>query len=181
MYKIFILLILIFICLIIFKNDIMTFYNNFLNSIYKEKFKNSHNSNNSHNLNNSHNSNNSHNLNNLHNSNNSHNSKSVLNINKNNFNSNKGLTYFQNDTINQSDINENSYDIVNQIDKIDYGDVKTGIQKCNEQCKGVCLEYGYYGSATCYPKPKQSFDYGTLYKNPTFSYGTNAYKPKTSN
>ena len=55
------------------------------------------------------------------------------------------------------------------------------MQKCQEKCKGICLEYGYTGQATCYPKPKQSFDFGTLYKNPTFSYGTNAYKPKTNN
>jgi len=104
---------------------------------------------------------------------------SVMNVNKNNIDSNADLTYFQNDMIDQAKINENSYDVINQIDKIDYADVKTGMQKCKEKCKGVCLEFGYTGSATCYPKQKRNFDYGTLYKNPMFSYGTNAYKPES--
>lgn len=102
--------------------------------------------------------------------------KSVLEMNKYNTSNTKDLIYFYNDTINQSNINENSYDVVNQIDLIDYSKVKTGIQKCKEQCDGTCFEMGYTGTATCYPKQKQPFDYGTLYKNPTFSYGTNAYK-----
>ena len=163
------LLLLMLLCVFYFKHHIIAFYNKVRHSIYEnennsnsenEKFKNVNQSNNS---------------------GDSDNSKSVLKMNKNNDGGNDGLKYYQNDTLNQSGINENSYDVINQIDKVDYGDVKTGMQKCQESCKGICLEYGYTGSATCYPKPKQTFDYGTLYKNPTFSYGTNAYKPKTDN
>jgi hypothetical protein len=102
---------------------------------------------------------------------------SVLYLNQVNQDTNAGLKYYQNDTIDQSKINENSYDIVNQIDLIDYGNVKTGMDKCQEKCDGQCLEFGYTGSTTCYPEETIGFDYGTLYKNPTFSYGTNAYKP----
>jgi hypothetical protein len=102
--------------------------------------------------------------------------KSVLDMNEYSITNTKDLKYFYNDTINQSNINENAYDVVNQVDLIDYSNVKTGIQKCREQCDGTCFEMGYTGTATCYPKQKQSFDYGTLYKNPAFSYGTNAYK-----
>lgn len=80
------------------------------------------------------------------------------------------LTYYENNVINQSNINENAYDIVNQIDLVDYGKVETGMDKCQLNCDGVCLELGYTGSATCFPKT-QPFDYGTLYKNPTFTYG----------
>ena len=82
----------------------------------------------------------------------------------------KDLTYFQNDIINQGDIYEDANDIVNQIDLVDYGDVTTGMQKCKKSCDGTCFELGYTGGATCYPKTKP-FDWGTLYKNPTFTYG----------
>lgn len=102
--------------------------------------------------------------------------KSVLKSNKYNTTDNDDLIYYENDIINQSNINENAYDIVHQIDKIDYSDVKTGIEKCREKCGGTCFEMGYTGIATCYPKQTKTFDYGTLYKNPVFSYGTNAYK-----
>jgi len=91
---------------------------------------------------------------------------------------NKDLTYYDNDVINQSNINETSFNIINSIDPIDYADVKTGLEKCNQECKGTCFEMGYTGVATCYPKETQSFDWGTLYKNPTFTYGNNAYKSK---
>lgn len=80
------------------------------------------------------------------------------------------LTYYENDVLNQSKINENAYDIINQIDLVDYGKVRTGMEKCKLNCNGVCLELGYTGSATCFPTT-QPFDYGTLYKNPTFTYG----------
>lgn len=91
---------------------------------------------------------------------------------------NKDNQYFQNDIINQSNINETAFNIVNSIDPIDYSDVKTGIQKCNESCKGVCFEMGYTGVATCYPLETRGFDWGTLYKNPTFTYGYNAFGPE---
>lgn len=88
---------------------------------------------------------------------------------------NKDNKYYYDDMINQSNINETAFNIVYSIDPIDYSDVKTGIQKCNEDCVGVCFENGYDGIATCYPKESKSFDWGTLYKNPTFTYGYNAY------
>jgi len=84
---------------------------------------------------------------------------------------NKNVKYYYNDVINQSKINENAYDVINQIDVIDYSDVKTGLQKCQENCDGVCFELGYMGTATCFPKQVRSFDYGSIYKNPTFIYG----------
>ena len=81
------------------------------------------------------------------------------------------LVYFQNDFINQSKITEDAYDIVNCIDKVDYGAVTTGMDKCEKSCDGVCLELGYTGVATCFPKADKPFDWGTLYKNPEFTYG----------
>jgi len=85
------------------------------------------------------------------------------------------LTYYENDVLNQSKINENAYDIINQIDLVDYGKVTTGMQKCNKNCNGVCLELGYTGSATCFPTTTP-FDYGTLYKNPEFTYGLDTHR-----
>ncbi len=90
---------------------------------------------------------------------------------------NKDNKYYYDDMIDQSNINETAFNIVYSIDPIDYADVKTGIQKCNEDCEGVCYENGYDGIATCYPKETKNFDWGTLYKNPTFTYGYNAYGP----
>jgi len=81
------------------------------------------------------------------------------------------LVYFQNDFINQSKITEDAYDVVNGIDGVDYGDVTTGMDKCEKSCGGVCLELGYTGVATCFPKADKPFDWGTLYKNPEFTYG----------
>lgn len=90
---------------------------------------------------------------------------------------NKDNKYFYTDMINQSNINETAFNIEYSIDPIDYADVTTGLNKCNKECKGVCFENGYDGIATCYPPEKQLFDWGTLYKNPTFTYGNNAYGP----
>ena len=90
---------------------------------------------------------------------------------------NKDNQYFYTDMINQSNINETAFNIVYSIDPIDYADVETGLEKCNKECKGVCFENGYDGIATCYPPSDPSFDWGTLYKNPTFTYGYNAYGP----
>ena len=85
------------------------------------------------------------------------------------------LTYYENDVLNQSKINENAYDVINQIDLVDYGKVTTGMEKCKRNCNGVCLELGYTGSASCYPTTTP-FDYGTLYKNPSFTYGLDQHK-----
>ena len=94
---------------------------------------------------------------------------------------NKNNKYYYNDMINQSDINETAFNIVYSIDPIDYADVETGIDKCNKQCKGICFENGYDEVATCYPTQQQGFDWGTLYKNPTFTYGYNAYNTNNMN
>ena len=91
---------------------------------------------------------------------------------------NKNNKYYYNDMINQSDINETAFNIVYSIDPIDYSNIETGIDKCNRQCSGICFENGYDGIATCYPTQQQGFDWGTLYKNPTFTYGYNAYGPE---
>lgn len=85
------------------------------------------------------------------------------------------LTYYENDVINQSKINENAYDVINQIDLVDYGKITTGMDKCKINCNGVCLELGYTGSASCFPTT-QPFDYGTLYKNPMFTYGIDNHR-----
>lgn len=85
------------------------------------------------------------------------------------------LTYYENDVLNQSKINENAYDVINQIDLVDYGNVTTGMNKCKKNCNGVCLELGYTGSATCFPNTTP-FDYGTLYKNPQFTYGLDTHR-----
>jgi len=84
---------------------------------------------------------------------------------------NKEVKYYYNDVIDQSKITENAYDLVNQKDLIDYANIKTGLQKCEEECEGVCFELGYMGTATCFPKETKTFDYGSIYKNPTFIYG----------
>lgn len=81
------------------------------------------------------------------------------------------LTYYENDSINQSNIIENANNVVNMVDLIDYSKVKTGMDKCREECNGVCYEGGYTGSATCFPVTNEHFDYGTLYKNPMFING----------
>lgn len=91
---------------------------------------------------------------------------------------NKNNKYYYNDMINQSDINESAFNVVYSIDPIDYSNVETGIDKCNRQCGGICFENGYDGIATCYPTKQPGFDWGTLYKNPTFTYGYNAYGPE---
>jgi hypothetical protein len=65
---------------------------------------------------------------------------------------NKDLKYFYNDKINDDGIKENSDDIINNRDKIDYSKVITGYEKCNKECNGICFIMGYTGNATCYPK-----------------------------
>ena len=83
------------------------------------------------------------------------------------------LKYYENDTINQNNIIETAYDVVNMIDLIDYSKVKTGMEKCKDSHNsndGICFEGGYTGAATYFPKTN-NFDYGTLYKNPTFING----------
>ena len=91
---------------------------------------------------------------------------------------NKDNKYYYNDMIDQSKINETAFNVVYSIDPIDYADVKNGITKCNKNCNGICFENGYDGIATCYPTQPQTFDWGTLYKNPEFTYGYNAYGPE---
>lgn len=88
---------------------------------------------------------------------------------------NKDLVYYYNDVVDDAKIVETAYDVANGIDKVDYGKVKTGMDKCKDKCRGVCYEGGYTGTATCYPLATRPFDWGTLYKNPTFTYGYNAW------
>jgi hypothetical protein len=108
----------------------------------------------------------------------SNNDKSVI-IGDSNFRDNPfviydDLTYYDNDTINQSNIIETAYDVVNMIDLVDYSKVKTGMEKCKDKHgnDGVCFEGGYTGTATYFPKMNH-YDYGTLYKNPMFINGIN--------
>ena len=91
---------------------------------------------------------------------------------------NKNNKYYYNNMINNSGINESAFNVVYSIDPIDYSNVETGIDKCNRHCGGTCFENGYDGIATCYPTKQTEFDWGTLYKNPTFTYGYNAYGPE---
>lgn len=85
---------------------------------------------------------------------------------------NRDVTYFYNDTIDQNKIVDTPYNIINQIPQIDYSNVTTGMDKCKLFCKnGTCMEGGYTGVASCIPKPDKQFDWGTLYKNPEFTYG----------
>ena len=88
---------------------------------------------------------------------------------------NSDLTYYYNDSINQGKISEDAYDLVNGIDKIDYSNVKTGLDKCREKCNGVCWTLGWSGVATCYPYKNVNFDWGTIYKNPTFITSNNVF------
>lgn len=88
---------------------------------------------------------------------------------------NKNNKFFYNDSIDQSKINETAFNIIYNIDPIDFSDVRTGIEKCNKKCGGICFENGYDGIATCYPLNPQGFDWGTLYKNPIFTFGYNAH------
>ena len=84
---------------------------------------------------------------------------------------NADLVYYYNDLIQQDKITEDANDVVNMIDKLDYGNIKTGIQKCEEACDGTCFELGYTGTAACFPRDTKTFFWGSLYKNPTFTYG----------
>ena len=95
---------------------------------------------------------------------------------------NKGITFFYNDTIDQSKITQNAYNIINQVDNIDYSKIMTGIDKCRLKCmNGTCMEGGFSGVASCIPKATSSFDYGTLYKNPEFTYGLQVPYYNTNN
>ena len=60
--------------------------------------------------------------------------------------------------------------VINSIDNVDYSQPKElGIDKCLRQCNGICTQVGYNGIGSCIPVEKTN--YGTLYKNPTFTYG----------
>lgn len=88
-------------------------------------------------------------------------------------NQNKDLVYYYNDVIDQSKINETSYDIEHGIDLIDYSEITSGMDKCKKNCNGNCVVYGYDGVATCFPATytKQPYDLGSLIKNPVFVLG----------
>lgn len=85
-------------------------------------------------------------------------------------NDNLETTYFYNSLVDQNKITENAYDVINSIDNIDYSQPKEfGIDKCKRTCNGICIESGYDGIGSCVPVQKTNW--GTLYKNPTFTYG----------
>ena len=85
-------------------------------------------------------------------------------------NDNLETTYFYNSLVDQNKITENAYDVINSIDNIDYSQPKEfGIDKCRRTCDGVCVESGYNGIGSCVPVQKTNW--GTLYKNPAFTYG----------
>lgn len=86
---------------------------------------------------------------------------------------NKDVVPFYNDVLNQENIYYDSNDLINQIDKIDYSNIKTGYDKCIKNCNGSCNIIGYSGFAECIPIDKKGFDYGSLYKNPAFTEGLN--------
>ncbi len=67
---------------------------------------------------------------------------------------NKDLKYYYNDKVDDEGIVENSYNIINNIDKKDYSKIRTGYEKCIKECDGLCFRMGYTGNATCYPKIK---------------------------
>ena len=79
-------------------------------------------------------------------------------------------TYFYNDLIDQNKVKETSFDVINSIDNIDYSKPENvGINKCLMHCNGICTQVGYNGIGSCIPVQKTN--YGTLYKNPAFTYG----------
>lgn len=85
-------------------------------------------------------------------------------------NDNLETTYFYNSLVEQNKITENAYDVINSIDNIDYSQPKEfGIDKCKKTCNGICVESGYNGISSCVPV--QNTNWGTLYKNPAFTYG----------
>ena len=91
----------------------------------------------------------------------------IINKHKNDYDKirqydNSNHHYYYNDIIDQSKINEDYNDLINQTDKIDYSDIKTGFQKCIENCNGNCFQIGYNGVGVCDTTPIKQFDYGTL-------------------
>ena len=83
---------------------------------------------------------------------------------------NNDVTYYYNTLNDNSKITHNAYDVINSIDNVDYGKVKeTGREKCRKNCKGTCVQNGYNGVSSCIPIVGTNF--GSLYKNPTFTYG----------
>ena len=83
---------------------------------------------------------------------------------------NNDVTYYYNTLNDNSKVTENAYNVINSIDNVDYSKVKeTGRQKCRKHCKGTCLDGGFTGVSSCIPI--LGTNYGTLYKNPEFTYG----------
>ena len=83
---------------------------------------------------------------------------------------NNDVTYYYNTLYNNNDVTENAYNVINSIDGIDYSKIKeSGREKCIKNCKGTCVDGGFTGVASC--MPIVGTNYGTLYKNPEFTYG----------
>ena len=80
------------------------------------------------------------------------------------------VTYYYNTLYNNNNIMEDAYNVENSIDAIDYSKIKkSGLEKCREHCNGTCLDGGYTGVSSCIPI--KGTNWGTLYKNPEFTYG----------
>ena len=83
------------------------------------------------------------------------------------------VTYYYNSLYNNNDITEDAYNVENSIDAIDYSKIKeSGREKCRKHCKGTCLDGGFTGVSSCIPIT--GTNYGSLYKNPEFTYGLEA-------
>jgi hypothetical protein len=87
-------------------------------------------------------------------------------------NQGKNDVVFYNDVLDQTKVNESSTDIEYGIDTIDFSQITTGMDKCKKNCDGECVTYGYDSVATCFPRNySQTFDYGSLLRNPAFTLG----------
>jgi hypothetical protein len=85
---------------------------------------------------------------------------------------NNDVTYYYNTLYDNSKVTENAYNVVNSIDSVDYSKIQeSGREKCRKNCKGTCLDGGFTGTSSC--MPITGTNYGTLYKNPEFTYGLN--------
>jgi hypothetical protein len=85
---------------------------------------------------------------------------------------NNDVTYYYNTLNDNNKVTENAYDVENSIDNVDYSKIKeSGREKCRKNCKGTCVDSGFTGVASCVPIV--GTNWGSLYKNPEFTYGLN--------
>ena len=83
---------------------------------------------------------------------------------------NNDVVYYYNTLYDNNNVVENAYQVINSIDGVDYSKIKeSGREKCIKSCKGTCVDGGFTGVSSC--MPIVGTNYGTLYKNPEFTYG----------